>query len=238
MFTYTHRGTHCYHTVATAWQTWQTPAPTSPLLLFSLSLPLPLCHSLLLLYTHIPHTHSSGTHVCVCVWLCTFCYARSSRGSKQLLRLPRGCHFCLCCCCCAPSVKTAPKAKWGNFHLSYAAAALLLRRCYCGYEYETHTHTRAKPALLQFACLCMCVCLCLVRARFLHKCNLFSKFRLAYLCTSTTRTTTTTHTNIHTYIRKCISFSFNAAFACARELYPCMCVFEGVLYVCVCVILR
>lgn len=120
-------------------------------------------------YTHFTHAQQLYTCVYVCMWLCTFCYARSSRGSKQLLRLPRGCHFCLCCCC-APSVKTAPKAKWGNFHLSYAAAALLLRRCYCGYEYETHTHThthtRAKPALLQFACFCMCVFVPCARALF------------------------------------------------------------------------
>lgn len=143
------------------------------------------------------------TCVYVCMWLCTFCYARSSRGSKQLLRLPRGCHFCLCCCCCcAPSVKTAPKAKWGNFHLSYAAAALLLRRCYCGYEYETHAHTHKHTRALSPLCSSLpafvCVCLRLVRARFLHKCNLFSKFRLAYLCTSTTQQQQHTQTYMHT----------------------------------------
>lgn len=167
-------------------------ANTWPQLPFATLLTLPASAALSLspsaVYTHFTHAQQLYTCVYVCMWLCTFCYARSSRGSKQLLRLPRGCHFCLCCCCCAPSVKTAPKAKWGNFHLSYAAAALLLRCCYCGYEYETHTHThtRAKPALLQFACFCMCVFAPCARALFGQMQFIF-QISTRYLCTSTTQ---------------------------------------------------
>lgn len=178
-------------------------ANTCPQLPFDSLLTLPASAALSLspaaVYTHFTHAQQLYTCVYVCMCLCTFCYARSSRGSKQLLRLPRGCHFCLCCCCCccAPSVKTAPKAKWGNFHLSYAAATTLLLRLWIWNSY-THTHTRALSPLCSSLPAFVCVCLRLVRARFLHKCNLFSKFRLAYLCTSTTQQQRHTQTYMHT----------------------------------------